>query len=85
MTAATLNPPRLPTWRRIAALAGLFLAATVTVMKTNARPAVNHLKIHAYGIIGLAFIDAAAFVHSSFTGLLVTGVSFLVFEWKVSE
>jgi len=49
-----------------------------------ARPVASHLSDHAYSILGIGFIDAAAFTHSAFTGLLVTGVSFLVFEWKVS-
>jgi hypothetical protein len=35
--------------------------------------------------MGLGFIDAAAFVHSLFAGLFVTGITFLLFEWKVSD
>jgi len=43
-----------------------------------------HIVEHGYSIIGLGLFDSAMFVHSVFTGLLVTGISFLAFEWKVA-
>lgn len=58
---------------------GTGLSAAV---KTRAAPGVKH---HGYTIAGFGCISGAAFVHSVFTGLLVTGILFLVFEWKVSE
>jgi hypothetical protein len=65
------------------------LLGTVTVVVTNlgkaARPGIAHLTAHGYALLGLGFIDAAAFTHSLFAGLLVTGISWLVFEWKASE
>jgi hypothetical protein len=85
MTATTLERPTRRLWR---VLSGALLAAVTvgaTVVRTNSRPLARHLMDHAYGILGLGCIDAAAFVHSPFTGLLVTGISLLVFEWKVSD
>jgi hypothetical protein len=72
-------------WRRFLAVAGTVFAVALPEMRKHARPVVGHIREHLYGICGLACIDAAAFVHSTFTGLLVTGISFLVFEWKVNE
>jgi hypothetical protein len=43
----------------------------------------QHIADHGYSIIGLGLFDAAMFTHSVFTGLLVSGLSFLAFEWKV--
>jgi hypothetical protein len=67
----------------ISTLLGAVAVAGVNA-KLAARPAVAHLAAHGYSIMGLSFIDAAAYRHSIFTGLLVTGISFLVFEWKAS-
>lgn len=79
----------LRAWRRRAggtALAGAVAAvrATGRVLVAKATPAVLHVKEHAYTIVGFGLVDAAMFTHSLFTGLLVTGVSWVVFEWKVS-
>jgi hypothetical protein len=57
----------------------------VAAFAVSARPVWNHLIDHAYSIIGLGCIATAAFIHSTFTGFIVLGVMFLVFEWKVSE
>lgn len=54
------------------------------VAKSAATPAVSHIREHLYSILGFCFFDAAMFTHSLFTGLLVTGISWFVFEWKVS-
>lgn len=86
MTTATLEPGRTARARRQALTA---LSATLHVFggvaKAKARATRRHLQDHAYSICGLGLISAAAFVHSTFTGLLVTGLMFLVFEWKVSD
>jgi hypothetical protein len=72
-------------WQRTT---GVLLAAVgiaAGIGRSTARPIAAHLRDHIYSIIGIGFIDAAAFTHSLFTGLLVTGISFLIFEWKVSD
>ncbi len=53
--------------------------------KARAVPAASHLRDHGLTICGLGCISGAAFVHSIFTGLLVSGIEFLAYEWKVSE
>lgn len=79
-------PTRLgQAWRRLLTVAGTVLVVALPELHKHARPVARHLREHLYGICGLACIDAAAFVHSTFTGLLVTGISFLLFEWKVNE
>jgi hypothetical protein len=88
MTTETL--PREPLdWRRTARRAWAVLLTAIVVavpeVQRHTRPIARHLREHAYSIAGLGCIDAAAFVHSAFTGLLVTGISFLIFEWKVNE
>ena len=86
MTTYTITAPDVPrALKRLLAVAGTVLAVSLVAIRASARPTVGHLRDHAYGILGLGCIDAAAFVHSTFTGLLVTGVSFLVFEWKVQS
>jgi hypothetical protein len=55
------------------------------VARGKAAPAARHVQENGYSIIGFGVFDSAMFVHSVFTGLLVTGISFLVFEWKVQE
>jgi hypothetical protein len=89
MTTGTYTDFR-PDWRdkirqRTNAVLAVLLGAIITVGRATVRPTVNHLADHAYSIIGLGLISAAAFVHSTFTGLMVTGILFLVFEWKVSD
>lgn len=53
--------------------------------RSQARPTVSHLRDHAFSICGFGFISAAAFTHSVFTGLLVTGIAFFVYEFKVAD
>lgn len=65
--------------------ARLVLAVILSAVVATTRPAVNHLIDHGYTVLGLGCVDVAAFTHSMFTGFLVTGIMFLVFEWKVSE
>jgi hypothetical protein len=75
------EPPASGRWERVRrAVAGLAAgAARVTT------PAASHIRENGYTATGLGFISAASFVHSIFTGLLVTGFLILVFEWKVSD
>lgn len=61
--------------------AGLVLDA----VKRGSRPVSSHLAENFYTMAGLSFFSAAGYVHSLFTGLIVTGVSFLVLEWRVRE
>jgi hypothetical protein len=69
------------------AMAVLFMAVSVagSVGRARAVPTASHLRDHAYSIAGFGFISAAAFYHSTFAGLLVLGLSFFIYEWKVSE
>lgn len=66
------------------ATAAAAVAATGRVLRAKATPAVAHVQEHAYTLIGFGLIDAAVFTHSLFAGLLVTGISWIVFEWKVT-
>lgn len=82
----TLAFPSAPRLRdRLKRAAGVIAGTTMTVLAAKSRPIAAHLRDHGYSIAGFAFIDGAAFDHSVFTGLLITGISFLVFEWKVSD
>jgi hypothetical protein len=88
VTTQTL-PARPPFTVRARAALYAALSTTLSVLGPNlratSRATRSHLQDHIYTICGLGLISAAAFVHSTFTGLLVTGIMFLVFEWKVSE
>ena len=53
--------------------------------RAKSRPITRHIADHLYTLAGFGCISAASFVHSVFTGLLVTGILLLVFEFKVSE
>lgn len=72
-----------------AASLGATVAATASkalpLVRAKGKPAARHVAEHAYSILGLGCIDSAAFYHSVFAGLLVTGASWFFFEWKVSE
>lgn len=54
-------------------------------VKRGTRPVSSHLIENFYTMSGLACFSAAGFVHSVFTGLIVTGVSLLVLEWRIRE
>ena len=86
MTTATLEPGRATRARR-ASLAALSVTLHVVApqLRKRARATTRSLQENIYTIFGLGLISAAAFVHSTFTGLLVTGIMFLVYEWKVSD
>lgn len=76
---------RKKAWSVLGFAAAATMTLAVAVGTHVARPLLAHMYDHAYTIIGLGLFDAAMFVHSLFTGLLVTGISFIVFELKVSE
>ena len=57
----------------------------LAAVRPKAAPVTGHLRDHGYSVCGLGCIAGAAFIHSVFSGFLVIGVLFLVFEWKVSE
>lgn len=48
-------------------------------------PVERHIRDHGLSWAAMGFIDAAAFVHSNFTGLLVTGILLFLFELKIGE
>ena len=45
----------------------------------------DHIQEHGYFFAAAGCADAAGFVHSTFTGLLVMAGSFLAIEWRVSK
>ena len=55
------------------------------VVKTRSSPIRRNISDHLFTIAGFGCISAASFIHSVFTGLLTTGILFLVFEFKVSD
>lgn len=65
------------------AVAAAASMAVLGVARAKAAPAVSHIREHGYSIMGFGLVDAASFTHSVFTGLLVSGISLFVFEWKV--
>jgi methionine synthase I (cobalamin-dependent) len=89
METETASDRRAERWRarrqRIYRATAAVWGAGVTAIGTRTRPALAHLREHGYSICGLGCIAGAAFVHSIFSGLLVLGILFLVFEWKVSD
>jgi len=85
MTTLTLPVAAEHAWRRLVYMTGTVLSALLVALRAKTKPTLAHIRDHAYSILGLGCIDAAMFVHSVFTGLLVAGVSFLIFEWKVQQ
>jgi hypothetical protein len=61
------------------------LQAVITVAGAHSKPVRSNLVDHGYTLLGFGCISGASFLHSAFTGLLVTGILLLVFEWKVSD
>jgi hypothetical protein len=61
------------------------VAIAGSIGRARSRPTLAHVRDHGYSICGFGFMSAAAFYHSPFAGLLVTGISFFIYEWKVSE
>lgn len=80
------QPSRWPArWRKLKAVAGAVTGVVLEAAKQRAKPVAGQLRDNLYSVLGFGFIDSCAFLHSLFTGLLVTGLMFLVFEWKVSD
>jgi hypothetical protein len=69
---------RPPSWRN--SLGRLRRRASVT-----RAAAASHIQDHGFSWAAMGFIDAACFVHSIFTGLLVTGILLFLFELKIGE
>jgi hypothetical protein len=67
------------------ALAGRAARDTWSRVRGRVQSTTHSLRDHVYTIVGFGCISAASFVHSIFTGLIVTGILFLVFEWKIGE
>jgi hypothetical protein len=89
MSTQTIEQPgRRPlglVWRQAVSALLVAVAIAGNVTRAQAKPTLAHLRDHAYSICGFMFISAAAFTHSVFTGLLVTGVLFFVYEFKVAD
>lgn len=54
-------------------------------MRSRSAPVRDHITDHGFSWAAMAFIDAACFVHSEFTGLLVTGILLFLFELKIGD
>jgi len=50
--------------------------------RSAVRPSVQHVIDNAYTIAAVGTADAAGFVHSTFSGLIVMTVGFLFIEWR---
>lgn len=72
-------------WGEVRQRAGMAVAGMAAIARSRAIPVTAHIRDHFYSIAGLGCISAAGFMHSIFTGLLVTGAMVLIFEWKVSD
>jgi hypothetical protein len=72
------------TVNRVSERLGRFMPVVGKAARSHAVPLARHVREHAYSFLGMGFVDAAAFTHSLFTGLLVTGLMWFLFEWKVS-
>ena len=63
-----------------------------TISKLAAKREINKLTSHrkklnpiAYAVAGLGCFTAAAFTYQLWAGLVVTGISFFIIEWRVGE
>lgn len=70
---------------RLSALVRPTISGLEGKVRRSSRATLGHVRDHACDILGFSFIDAACFTHSVFTGLLVTGISWFAYGWKVSE
>lgn len=70
--------------QRIPALGGR-LKSVGAAFRTSAAVASAHVQEHGYFMAAMGCADAAGFVHSLFTGLIVAGAGFLALEWRVSR
>lgn len=81
---ATSQNSRWGSSQRIPALGGR-LRAVGAAFRSSATVAAAHIQEHGYFFAAAGCADAAGFVHSTFTGLLVMAGSFLAIEWRVSK
>ena len=58
---------------------------TWTRLRRRSAPVKQHVADHGFSWAAMGFVDAACFVHSTFTGLLVTGILLFLFELKIGE
>jgi predicted phage tail protein len=81
--------PRKGIWkaraRKAAGVTAAVLGNVVRSARVRTRASAEHIRDHVYTIFGFTCIDAAFFTHSLFSGLLATGISWFLFEWKVSD
>lgn len=61
------------------------LKSVGAAFRTSAAVAAQHIQEHGYFFAAAGSADAAGFVHSTFTGLLVMAGTFLAVEWRVSK
>lgn len=61
------------------------LGAVGAAFRSSAAVAREHVSEHGYFFAAMASADAAGFVHSTFSGLIVMAGSFLAIEWRVSR
>jgi hypothetical protein len=54
-------------------------------LRRRSAPVGAHIQDHGFSWAAMGCIDAACFVHSTFTGLLVTGVLLFLFELKIGD
>jgi hypothetical protein len=85
MTTQTLPLPSGERARKAAVALGIACTMVLGVVKARSAPALRNAREHGYTLGGFGCISAASFLHSTFTGLIVTGVLFLIFEWKVGD
>lgn len=81
---ATSRNSRWGSSQRIPALGGR-LRSVGAAFRTSAAVAAQHIQEHGYFFAAAGSADAAGFVHSTFTGLLVMAGTFLAIEWRVSK
>lgn len=89
MTTVTIPVPDVKRgFLRLWAVLGVVMSvfpASASMLRAKSRPTVAQLKDHFYTLAAFGLIDAAFFQKGWFWGLLVTGASCIVFEWKVSS
>jgi hypothetical protein len=66
-------------------IAGKRLTAVGAAFRRSASVALHHVQEHGYFLAAAGCADAAGFVHSTFTGLIVSAGAFLAIEWRVSR
>ena len=90
MTTVTIPIPDVP--KGVRKLWSLLMVAAMAsgsfagkILRTKARPAASQLTDHIYTIIGFGMVDVGFWHFGWFWGPLATGLSFVLFEWKVGD